>query len=153
MTNAEKICREYWATCVKTRDKWCILCGSTNIEAHHIFLRSQGDWPAQYNIDFGVSLCTYPKYHHNELTADPYGELFEKIIIQIRQKSDEILFGDAQEFGRADAILKYHNSVKTPCVIPPDFRALKTMLGNLLKNLRDQAWTEADCVHGYGDAI
>lgn len=142
MTNAEKVCREYWSTCVKTRDKWCIITGEPNIQAHHLFLRSQGNWVVQFDIDYGVSLRSDL---HDEMTAEPYGKLFDKVINRIRQGHDEILFGDTQNFGRADKILTYKNSVKKPCTIDPDFKLLKRMLSNLLRNLRDQAWTDSDC--------
>ena len=148
MKNAEKICREYWATCVKRRDKWCI-CGVTDIQAHHLFPLSQGYWPALFDIDYGVSLCID---HHGEITEDLYGELFEKILNNIRQNKDEIMWGNVQDYGRADKILAYHNSVKTPCPIPADFAVLKKQLSKLLTNIKDHGWTEFDIEPGYGDA-
>lgn len=154
MTNARKIsrdeqeCNSLWGQCIHVRDKWCF-CGRQDKQAHHIFLRSQGNWETTYDIDFGTLLCTE---HHGGATERPYGEIFDKIVNNIRQHNDQIRWGHVQEWGRADKILEYHNSVKKPCPIPANFGHLKKMLNWKLIQLKDQAWTETDIEPGYGDA-
>ena len=154
MTNARKIsrleqeCYSLWGQCVHVRHRWCI-CGRQDKQAHHIFLRAQGDWEVVYDIDCGILLCTE---HHGEATERPYGEIFDKIINSIRQNHDEIMWGNVQDYGRADKILEYHNSVKKPCPIPANFGHLEKMLKLKLTQLEDIAWTQTDCVPGYGDA-
>lgn len=155
MTNAEKICREVWSETVKLRDYRCVLTGQGDIQSHHMFLLSRTPgWPVIFNVDFGVSVS---RDIHNELSAHPYGELFEKVLQSIRQKSDRILnnYPDICDEGRAELILKQLNEPQRPCPIPPDFKLVKQRLRRIYKYIDKNYWTERteDIYPAYGDAI
>lgn len=52
-------CIQLWSECVRLRDKWCIITGEPQGEAHHLVPRSDGCWEIQFDTDYGVYLCAY----------------------------------------------------------------------------------------------
>lgn len=140
MTNAEKYCRELWAKIVKGRDGCCILCGLTNnLEAAHIFNKSQGNWVITYDIDYGVTLCNaLGNDHHQDM---PRGsDLFEKVVARVRIKDES----------RANKILAQANRPIAPCYYPFDVKIVKGILKQQWKRVEDN-WMDADIEPGYGD--
>lgn len=142
MTNAELYCRDLWAKIVRHRDRYCLLCGATsNLEAHHLFPKAQGNWVIIYDVDFGVTLCN--ALGNGCHTDTPRGsEKLEKIIAQVRARNEE----------RAEKILTRLNKPIKPCPIPFNPEAVKMELKRQWREIQKLSWTDDDCFPSYGDA-
>lgn len=142
MTNAEKKSRELWSKIVKHRDRCCILCGvADNLEAAHIFNKSQGNWVITYDVDFGVTLCNWKgNDHHQDM---PRGsDLFEKVVARIRQVNEV----------RAEKILAQANKPIAPCIFPFDAKIVKRILKQQWERISKDNWMDSDIELGHGDA-
>ena len=132
MTHKERQCRELWGAIVKRRDRQCILSGSTyQLEAHHLFLKSQGNWKILFDPDYGVTL---DQNYHIEAHGIDREEIFERIIRIILQEDEE----------RALKILKHKNEPKKSQVINPPFPIIYQRLKEQLNQIEQTAWMDYD---------
>lgn len=135
MTNAEKKCRVLWRECVKYRDRFCIICGWISpelgqLEAHHIWFQSAGNWKVLFDIDFGVSLC----FHcHLEKEYAPHVDnekFLAKILPRIKQDNPE----------RAAKITNFLNNPKKVLKEKPCYAEIAADLQLKCKELKSLYW-------------
>lgn len=118
------------------------MCGTTeNLEAHHLFPKSHGNWIIIYDTDFGVTLCNGLGNDCHQPT--PVGsDLFEKVIARVRVKDE----------ARAEKILIRANTPITPYVLPFEAKTVKKILRLQWEDISKDNWMDQDCVPRYGDA-
>jgi len=148
MTNAEKKCRELWRQCVKLRDRFCVICGWTppelgQLNAHHIWFQSAGNWKVLFDIDFGTSLC---RWCHLEREYAPHVDnekFLEKILPRIKQDSPD----------RAAKIIKFLNEPKEVLTEKPCYAEIAGKLQLKFKELESSYWMNKDIDNSRGAPI
>lgn len=139
MTKAEQKCRELWRWCVKYRDRFCVICGWTppelyQLEAHHIWFRSAGNWKVLFDIDFGVSLC-HGCHLEKEYAPHIDNEKFlEKILPRIKQDSPE----------RAAKIINFLNNPKEILTEKSWYAEIAADLQLKFRELESSYWMNKD---------
>ena len=156
-------CNQLWSSIVLTRDRWCQSCGATgNLEPHHLFPRSQGDWLILYDPDYGVALCDQC---HPKATGNP-AKFREAILprltlLRYDWSSDfenEIRFGfDADWESRvATRAQKLEHQMTAPVKVQnlrPNWKIIKGFLLAELENVKEWAALNADCEPEYRKTI
>lgn len=112
-----------------------------NLEAAHIFNKSQGNWEITFDVDFGVTLCnSLGRGHHQDM---PRGsDLFEKVVSRIRVEDE----------ARAEKILNQAIKPITPCIIQFNPKIVKAGLKRQWEEISKTSWMDADIEPAYGYA-
>lgn len=78
-----RLCHAAWSTYVRTRDKRCLMCGTTeNLQAHHVLVPKSKSTGVRFFEENGFTLCyrEHLKIFHKGLERkDWYDRLKEKI--------------------------------------------------------------------------
>ena len=131
--NKREHCIKLWSECVSYRDRWCIITGEPQGEAHHLIFRSEGCWQIQFDTDYGVYLCSYC---HKEAPYAPHvdREAFEEKVINFIE--DEV---------RRQKIIRTWSKAIPLSNGPPPWVEIAGRLALELKERKEQFEMDYDC--------
>jgi len=139
-SSVELRCQALWYEAVHLQGPYCLSCGQPVAEAHHIALKSSGNWEIQFDTDFGITLC--PEEHRGcENAPHVSPERFESLVLP------RLL--NTMKPARAAKIQAFLNQ---PEVLPrdkPDFKAIRRRLTALVRELQDDIVYEPDDLRSY----
>lgn len=128
-------CMALWYEAVHLQGPYCLSCGQPGAEAHHIVLKSSGNWEIQFDTDFGITLC--PEEHRGcENAPHVSPDRFETLVLP------RLL--NTMEPARAAKIQAFLSHSEAIPIGKPDFKAIRRRLTALVRQLQDDSFYEPD---------